>query len=72
MLMHKKIKTEFAINYNIGLGSGQGYHPNRYKNNLYKHIPSTNEETFIQYDQEFGYSPIACLDDLCLGWIFSI
>ena len=62
----KKIKTEFAINYNIGLGSGQGHHPNRYKNNLYKNIPSTNRRTFVMYNQEFGYSPIACLDDLCL------
>ena len=62
----KKLKTEFAINYNIGLGNGQGYHPNKYKNNLYKHIPTTNRRTFIPYNQEFGYSPIEYLDDLCL------
>ena len=63
----KNIQTEYAINYNIGLGNGQGFHHRRYKDTLYKNIPKTSHNVFIPYqDPKFSYTPISKLNNLCL------
>jgi len=63
----KKIQTDYAINYKIGLGNGQGYHHRRYRDTLYKNIPETNHNVFIPYqDPKFSYTPISKLNNLCL------
>ena len=63
----KNIQTEYAINYKIGLGNGQGFHHRRYKDTLYKNIPKTSHNVFIPYqDPKFSYTPISKLNNLCL------
>ena len=63
----KNIRTDYAINYKIGLGNGQGHHHRRYKDTLYKNIPETNHKVFIPYqDPKFSYTPISKLNNLCL------
>ena len=63
----KNIQTDFAINYKIGLGNGQGHPPRRYKDTLYKNIPETNHNVFIPYQEpKFSYTPISKLNNLCL------
>ena len=63
----KNIQTDYAINYKIGLGNGQGYHHRRYRDTLYKRIPETNHNVFIPYqDPKFSYTPISKLNNLCL------
>ena len=43
----KNIKTDYAINYKIGsIYNGQGHPHMRYKDNLYKNIPETNNNFF--------------------------
>ena len=32
------IGSDFAINYDLGIGFGQGHNPKRYKNNIYSRI----------------------------------
>ena len=63
----RKVNTEFAINYNIGLGSGQGYHHKKYKFNLYKNIPETDRVNLLPYREPyFSFCPILRLDNICL------
>ena len=58
----KKINSQYAINYNLNhIGFGQGHHPQKYKETLYKKIPVTNrnitsvfeEKGFIEVDEKF-------------------
>jgi len=49
-----KHNNEIAINYNLGFAAHQGYHPNRYKDNLYKNI-NTTEETPAKVYRNLGH-----------------
>ncbi len=63
----KRVNTKFAINYNIGLGSGQGFHHKKYKFNLYKNIPETERVNLRPYREPyFSFCPILRLDNICL------
>jgi len=61
------IGSNFAINYDLGIGFGQGHNPQRYRNNIYSRIPQTSKNQFIPYQEPcFNFSPIPKIDDLCL------
>ena len=46
--MQKKINSQYAINYNLNhIGFGQGHHPQKYKETLYKKIPVTNRRSHL-------------------------
>jgi len=61
------IGSDFAINYDLGIGFGQGHNPKRYKNNIYSRIPETKRNQFVPYEEPgFSFSPIPMVDDLCL------
>ena len=46
----KKVQTDFAINYKIGsVFNGQGHPHVRYKDNIYKNIPETDDNFFSLY-----------------------
>ena len=67
----KKMGTDYAINYKIGNGSGQGYHHTKYKKNIYKNIPETDRNIFIPYKEpRFSYCPILPMNNLCLTGYF--
>ena len=68
----KKINSQYAINYNLNhIGFGQGHHPQKYKEALYKKIPVTDREiTFVFEEKEFTYRPIVKMDNLCLVGYF--
>jgi hypothetical protein len=53
----KKVQTDYAINYKIGsVFNGQGHPHVRYKDNIYKNIPETNENFFSLYrEPKFSY-----------------
>ena len=63
----QRVGSQFAINYELGIGFGQGFHHKKYKDNLYSKIPSTSKNFFIPYQEpQFNYSPIPKVDGLCL------
>ena len=64
----KNIKTDYAINYKIGsIYNGQGHPHMRYKDNLYKNIPETNNNYFSIYKEpKYSFTQIPKLDNLCL------
>ena len=68
----KKINSQYAINYNLNhIGFGQGHHPEKYKETLYKKIPVTDREiTFVFEEKGFTYRPIVKMDNLCLVGYF--
>lgn len=68
----KKINSRYAINYNLNhIGFGQGHHPQKYKDTLYKKIPVTNRETTLVFEEKgFTYRPIVKMDNLCLVGYF--
>ena len=67
----QRIGTDFAINYNLGMGFGQGHHPNRYKSNIYSKIHETTKNLFIPYKEpKFQYVPIPEVNNLCLEGYF--
>ena len=64
----KNIKTDYAINYKIGsIYNGQGHPHMRYKDNLYKNIPETNNNYFSIYKEpKYSFTQIPKLNNLCL------
>ena len=64
----KKVQTEYAINYKIGsVYTGQGHPHVRYKDNIYKNIPETNDNFFSLYrEPKHSYTPIPKANNLCL------
>ena len=65
------MKTSYAINYNFNLGYGQGNHPSKYKNSIFKKIKQTNRNFFRMYDQPgFAFSTIPLMDEICLRGYF--
>ena len=68
----KNVNSQYAINYNINhIGFGQGHHPQKYKEILYKKIPVTNISIPIVFEEKgFNYQPIPKEDSLCLVGYF--
>ena len=64
----KNVQTDYAINYKIGsIYNGQGHPHLRYKDNIYKNIPETNDNFFRLYKEpKYSYTPIPKLNNLCL------
>ena len=64
----KKVQTDYAINYKIGsILNGQGHPHVRYKDNIYKNIPETDDNFFSLYrEPKFSYTPIPEANNLCL------
>ena len=64
----KNMQTDYAINYKIGsIYNGQGHPHIRYKDNIYKNIPETNDNFFRLYKEpKYSYTPIPKLNNLCL------
>lgn len=68
----KRMNSKFAINYRLNhVGFGQGYHPKKYKDSVYKNIPTTDQEISLVYsEKEFTYNSITPIDTLCLHGYF--
>ena len=68
----KKINSQYAINYDLNhIGFGQGHHPQKYKETLYKKIPVTNRKITLVFEEKgFTYRPIVKMDNLCLVGYF--
>ena len=68
----KRMNSKFAINYGLNhVGFGQGYHPEKYRDSVYKNIPTTDQEILLVYrEKEFKYNPITTIDNLCLHGYF--
>ena len=64
----KNTQTNYAINYKIGsVYYGQGHPHIKYKDNLYKNIPVTNDNFFSLYrEPNYTYTSIPKLNNLCL------
>jgi len=64
----KNVQTDYAINYKIGsVYFGQGHPHLKYKDNLYKKIPETNENFFSLYrEPKYSYTAIPKSNNLCL------
>ena len=72
----KRMKTDYALNYNCYLNKkfiGQGYSPEKYKDNFYSKIPATDKEekSFFRYIQpDFRYNQLPFSDNLILHGYF--
>jgi len=68
----KRMNTEYAINYKMKhVGFGQGHHPIKYKNLLYRNIPETQYEIQLTFNENgFSYTPILGLKNICLFGYF--
>tara|TARA_A100001015_G_scaffold233189_1_gene264282 strand:- start:45 stop:815 length:771 start_codon:yes stop_codon:yes gene_type:complete len=65
------MQTSYAINYDFKSGYGQGQHPSRYKNTLYKKIKKTKKNIFKIVDQRgYAFAPIPKVDEICLRGYF--
>jgi hypothetical protein len=63
--------TGVAINYNFKHPKGQGNHPNNYKDNLYKKIPTIQTAPdYIVHEQGFCYSSLPSGKDMTLDGYF--
>ena len=64
-----KLKTSYGINYEIGMGPGQGNIHKTYKNTIYSKLKSTTNNVFQTYTDNINdniFSPIPIQDNLCL------
>jgi len=68
----QKVNSQYAINYNLNhIGFGQGHHPQKYRETLYKKIPVTDKNIpFVFEEKGFIYKPITRIDNLCLVGYF--
>jgi len=67
----EKEDTGIAINYNFRHLVTQGNHPNNYKDNLYKKIPTTQTAPdYIVREQGFAYTPLPNGKDMTLDGYF--
>ena len=64
-----RLKTSYRINYEIGMGPGQGNIHNTYKDTVYSKIKCTTNNIFQTYTDNINeniYAPIPFEDNLCL------
>lgn len=67
----KQLNTDFAINYNLQHNCIQGFNPAKYKNTLYRNIPSTDHIPQSVYQEpHFHYSQIKCDKDCIIDGYF--
>jgi hypothetical protein len=63
--------TDFAINYNLPHGCIAGFKPIKYKDDLYKNIPTTNYVPNKQWSEpKFSYTPPPSDKDLLIDGYF--
>ena len=61
-LGNQLFQIAFAINYGLNhVGFGQGHHPKKYKDSVYKNIPTTDQEISLVYSEKDIYEIIKCL-----------
>ena len=69
----KQLGTDFAINYNLRHNCIQGFNPSKYRDTLYKNIPSTDHIPQSVYQEpHFHYSQIKCDKDCIIEFVKSV
>ena len=66
-----KMKCPFGINYNLPHHCIQGYHPSKYRDTVYRNIPTTEEIPKVKYSEpRFNYNPLPETDELLYDGYF--
>lgn len=67
----KRFNLPFGINYNLSYCPNQGHKAEKYRNNFYKNIPSTDVSPHNAYfETQFKYNPIPKFDSALLYGYF--